>query len=185
MKTKLYTSIIVTLVIVGVTLAIPVPSVQAWGCRCKTRFTGYASPDIVPDGTPSPAIPGSPIWDWGELVHAKDGYELWKGVKIGYNHIWDSSSWVEATFGEGRIVNTVWNLNTPDGTSYMWGTHVLEFDSGIVLRGTVSGKRYPDPSAPDGSTTISRWVSVGDGFKVIWKFDSRLDRQDSGVIIEL
>ena len=64
----------------------------------------------------------------------------------------------------------------------MWGTHVLEFDSGITLTGSVFGRIYLDSNGE--RVTLARWVSYGGGYKVIWQFDSRKDRQDSGVIIK-
>jgi hypothetical protein len=179
MKTKLCTSIIVVLVIIGVALAIPVPSAQAWGC--KTHFTGWARPKIVGPG--EPGIPGTPILNPGTLVKEWGDYQLWDGVQIQYYHTWDSPSWVDETFGEGVIVNTVKSLNNlQDGSSTMWGTHVLTFDD-ITLTGWVYGKRYTD--AEGNSVTRSWWVSRGDGYRVIWQFDSRKDRQDSGIIIEV
>jgi hypothetical protein len=33
--------------------------------------------------------------------------------------------------------------------------------------------------------TTGSWVGAGDGYLVIWHYDSRLERQDYGVIIEL
>lgn len=129
---------------------------------------------------------------FGEVVATGGDYELRKGVEIYYNHTWDSTDWVFSTFGKGEIVNTCYSLNNlVDGSSTMWGTHVLEFYSGITLTGTFFGRRYrnpeqPLPNQPDSFITLARWESFGDGYKVIWWFDSRnVGSEDSGVIIKM
>jgi hypothetical protein len=147
--------------------ALPVTSVRA---KTVTQFTGWAQSM----GPPS----------FGPVVKQMGVNELSIGTEIYYEHTWDSSPWVEATFGRGEIVNTVDSItNINSGHSIMKGTHVLTFDSGIVLTGTIHGKRmWVDDK---GWVTQAFWISYGDGYKVIWQFDSRKARQDSGVIIEL
>jgi hypothetical protein len=62
------------------------------------------------------------------------------------------------------------------------GTHELTFDC-LTLTGTVTGHIFLDDTG--NRVTIGSWVSAGDGYLVIWHYDSRLERQDYGVIIEL
>jgi hypothetical protein len=141
-----------------------------WNCGSEaTPFTGWAEGAAPPD--------------FGPVIGTMDDIELVEGTKIHYYHTWDSSCWVNTTFGLGRIVNTFNSVNNmTDASSIMWGTHELTFDS-VTLTGTVTAHRWMDEIG-NGVTTGS-WVGAGDGYLVIWHYDSRLERQDYGVIIEL
>jgi hypothetical protein len=63
-----------------------------------------------------------------------------------------------------------------------------------TLTGTVTAHRWMDEIGNwvttgswvgAGWVTTGSWVGAGDGYLVIWHYDSRLERQDYGVIIEL
>jgi hypothetical protein len=166
MNMKKLTLIFVILLAAGMVLSVPVASVHA---KTATQFTGT--------GETTGVLPGTVVKQMGVN-------ELVVGTEISAEHIWDSSPWVAATFGRGDIVNTVDSINNIDTQhNIMKGTHVLTFDSGIVLTGTVHAVRLLVDGK--GFVTIGTWVSSGGGYKVIWHFDSRLERQDYGVIIEL
>lgn len=166
MKTKILTSMIIILFAVGMIFSVSVTGVQA---KKVTRFTGWAQSLGMPS--------------FGPVVKQMGVNELSVGTEIYYEHTWDSSIWVETVFGRGEIINTVDSITNIDTQhSVMKGTHVLTFDSGIVLTGTMHGKRM----LVDGKGWVTQafWVSENDDYKVIWQFDSRKVRQDSGVIIE-
>jgi hypothetical protein len=102
-----------------------------WRCASDvTPFTGWA------EGAGPP--------EFGSLVGTVADLELVEGTRIHYDHTWNSSCWVNTTFGQGRIINTVNGLNNmTDGSSLMWGTHELTFDC-ITLTGTITGDRWLD-----------------------------------------
>jgi hypothetical protein len=143
---------------------------ENWQCSSTaTPFTGWAEGAAPPE--------------FGPVVGTMDDIELVEGTKIHYYHTWDSSNWVNTTFGLGRIINTFNSVNNmTDGSSIMWGTHELTFDC-ITLTGTVTAHRWMDDTG--NWVTTGSWVGAGDGYLVIWHYDSRLARQDYGVIIEL
>jgi hypothetical protein len=165
-KMKMRSSMIIILLAMGAILSLPIASVHA---KKATQFTGT--------GETLGVSPGTFVKQMGVNV-------LVVGNEIYAEHIWDSSPWVAATFGRGDIVNTVDTImNIDSGHTIFKGTHVLTFDSGIVLTGTIGGKRmWVDDK---GWVTTGTWISSGGGYKVIWHFDSRLERQDFGVIIEV
>jgi hypothetical protein len=144
-----------------------------WNCASEaTPFTGWAEPAMLP-----------PVLDPGVLAATVGDWELWKGTQINYFHYWDSACWVNKTFGDGEIINTFNGIaDTTTGSQILVGTHELTFDC-LTLTGTVTGHIFLDDTG--NRVTIGSWVSAGDGYLVIWHYDSRLEQQDYGVIIEL
>lgn len=168
MKTKLFTSVIAILLLAGI-LAIPVANVQAWGCRQKvTHFSGTADFDDY--------IPGVPQ-QIGDCV-------LWRGNQVWFD--FDCSD--ERMTGNNH--NTMDALDKPDGTGIMWGTHVFTTVGGEKMNGYAFGRVvyafFPDGSPnPFESTLTARYVSFGDGYKVIWRYEGTLMAGTiSGFIIE-
>jgi hypothetical protein len=138
-----------------------------------TPFTGWAEPAMIP-----------PVLDPGVIVATTGELELWEGSQVNFYHYWDDPCWVNKTFGKGEIINAFSGVNNlTDGASLMWGTHELTFDC-MTLTGAVTGYRWMDETAGDW-ITIGSWVSIGDGYLVIWDYDERSEQPDSGVIIEL
>ena len=160
MKTKMLTSMIIIVLVAGMILTLPVSIVQAGSSRqTKTYFEGTASFAGVDDSN--------------VVVKQFGDYVLTKGLIVQFNHVWES-------FGEGFNVNNPLNsLLKPDGTTIMWGQHVLAFGS-VTLTGYFYGKQ-----TPDGPLTVY-FVDRGDGIKVIWRYVGDLfTGVVSGVIIEL
>lgn len=159
MKKKLFMSMIAILILASM-LAIPVANVQAWGwrprARNKTYFVGTAwfptTDDDEYDGLqPNP--------DPTNVIEKQIGdYILTKGLIVKFIHVWE-------LFGEGINVNNPMNsLLKLDGSSVMWGRHVLKFCK-VKLTGYFYGK-----VTPDGQLTV-RYVSWGGVYKVIWRYE--------------
>jgi hypothetical protein len=144
-----------------------------WHCGSEvTPFTGWAEPAMIP-----------PVLDPGVLAATVGDWELWKGTQITYFHYWDSACWVNKTFGDGKTINTFNGIaDTTTGSQVIVGTHEITFDC-LTLTGTVTGHIFLDDTG--NRVTIGTWVSASDGYLVLWHYDSRLERQDYGVIIEL
>ncbi|KON26547.1 hypothetical protein AC480_05525 [miscellaneous Crenarchaeota group archaeon SMTZ1-55] len=168
MKTKILTTIITLLLLVGLVTALPVANVQAWGCRRKvTYFTGTASFAFEDEFKPNPDFSNAIVIPIGDCI-------LTKGIIVKFHHNW-------VPFGEGINVNDPLNkLLKADGTQIIWGRHVLTFPS-VTLTGYFYGK-----ATPDGQLT-ARYVSWGNGYKVIWRYEGDMGAGAgtiSGVIIE-
>jgi hypothetical protein len=166
MNMKRRTSLIILLLTAGMVISLPVASVYA---QKATQFTGT--------GETIGFAPGTFIKQMGVNV-------LVVGNEIYAEYNWDSPSWVATTFGEGDIVNTVDTITNLDTEHTIFkGTFVMTFDTGIELTGSINGKRMIVDGK--GFVTTGTWVGAGNGYKVIWHFDSRKDPNVFGVIIEL
>jgi hypothetical protein len=147
---------------------------ETWQCGSEvTPFTGWAEPAFMP-----------PYVERGNVTAATEEAEFWEGTSVKFYHYWNSSSAVEKLFGNGTIINSYSKLiSLTEGTQLYWGSHTLTFEnpcgSDITLTGSMLATRYADRSMQ------ANWVSAGDGYLVIWYFDSTLPQQDYGVIIEL
>jgi len=167
MKTKILTTTIALLLLVGIVTALPVANVQAWGCRRKvTYFTGTAWFAFEDEFQPNPDDTNAIEIPIGDCI-------LTKGLIVKFHHEW-------VPFGEGINVNDPLNkLLKADGTQIMWGRHVLTFDCGVTLTGYFYGKATPDEQL------TARYVSWGNGYKVIWRYEGEMGAGTiSGVIID-
>jgi hypothetical protein len=140
MKTKLYTSVIIALLVAGIALAMPVSTVQAWGWRSvsKKPFTdtgGYMYAFLGIEG----------IKEWDDYVLEKHTFifyawaEWADGGYEGYNHNTMYWLWTGEPFVDGK----------------MWGTRIIR--DGPEPTDTAIGHGYITGQFVDGVMT---WKAV-------------------------
>ena len=166
MKTKLYTSMIIALLVAGIALAMPVASVNAWGWRPRsvTRFTATGHPDFE-----SPFIQ--------TVIKETGDYKL---VKTVFTWVNDASDDRADSFNTNTFY---WLWKEEDVNGIMWGTQVIREtrEGPVVGRGRLAGKIV---------NSIYTWKGVVynfvDGYKVISWSSGELytDVPMYGIIIE-
>lgn len=157
MNTKLYSSMIVTLLVVGMVLTLPIASVQAWGWRPRSK-----TPFTVIDGFMLGPPDVTPIKEIGDRILEKHEFVWWNDADDdradGYNHntlfwLWEG----EPLFSDGIMWGTriVRDGPLPSDTSIGRG-----YTYGRIVDGIFTWKAVEYRKGPSGTFKVISWSSA-------------------------